>query len=146
MSFIRFKEIGPTTVYNSTSQGTVDISNGIDLSTYVTKTQLQTNPMHVVCKWTAADNKECYANFYTFHFTVYHDGSNYAYGGIRYSDRCPIETKSFGDWGEFEFGNEGVELIFSDDTMTIIAYVRSVNGIDITIKGYTEFYVKSDIL
>lgn len=145
MPFIRYKDIGPTTVISSKTFIQVDLSNGIDLSQFVTIAQLQVNPLHLVSKWSVVDESGCIGNFYTFHLTIYHDGTNYAYGGIAYGVECPIETESSSDWADFELSTEGIYLKFSGDVMTIYGSMRSPNGINLTVRSYVEFYVEGNV-
>lgn len=145
MSFIRYKNVGPTTVLTNNAFSQVDLSGTIDLSTIVTTTYLETNPMHVVSKCSVTDNINFVGNFYTFHFTVYHTGSGYAYGGVVYSLDCPYETESISDWKDFELSTEGIYPSFNGSNMTIYGSMRSPNSIDITIRSYVEIYLKGNV-
>jgi hypothetical protein len=147
MSFIRYKDIGPTTILSSTTFVFIDLSNGIDMAEISTRLNLETNPLHIVVKWTVADNVGCNGNFYTFHFTLFCDNKgDYIYNGIGYSEDCPIKTTSDGDWGEFTLAEEGVFLSFEGDEMRVITSALSVNGIELEIRGYIEIYGESDVL
>lgn len=142
MSFIRYKEIGPTSIYNSNTFGPVDLSSAIDLSRIGSTSFFQTNPVHVLCMWIVVDQVTAIGNAYKHNFTIFHDGENYRFVGEIYSISCPIQVSTDNDWGDFELGTEGVNPTFSGDEMTIVGFIRSPNSIDLKITSYIEIYGK----
>jgi hypothetical protein len=145
MSFIRERLIGLETTFNSTIFIPIDLSGPIDLSQYITQNHIETNPIHLMVHMMVTDKAGGTGMGFISHFTISkYTSSDYIYCGIPYSLECPIYFETFND-GDFDLVDEGIQLTFSGDEMTITTSVVTPNGLDLTVNSYFEMYLNSDV-